>query len=350
MNASPSSAHRPRRGRPAHPGRDAGRPAARAAALPRGRRAPRPRAGGGDAALHAACSTRGAIRRIGAVPNHYALGYRANGMTVWDVDDAHVDELGEQVGALAFVSALLPPAAACCRDWPYNLFAMVHGATPRRGGERRSATIAAAARRRRARARHPVQHRDPEEDRPAPRRWSEIRCSASPSSCARLERRRRPRGAAARSARPGRDLESDPALQPHLQALLLDLGRHRLPRRAVDRRGLRGDGRPARRSGVPVLILSGGEPLLRPDIFEIAARAKAMGFYVGLSTNGTLIDAAASSTASPASASTTSASASTAGARRTTRSAGRRARSTQSLAGVRAAAATPASRSACASP
>jgi len=41
---------------------------------------------------------------------------------------------------------------------------------------------------------------------------------------------------------------------------------------------------------VPVLILSGGEPLLRPDIFEIAARAKGMGFYVGLSSNGTLID------------------------------------------------------------
>ena len=43
---------------------------------------------------------------------------------------------------------------------------------------------------------------------------------------------------------------------------------------------------------VPVLILSGGEPLLRPDIFEISARAKAMGFYVGLSTNGALIDLA----------------------------------------------------------
>ncbi len=45
-----------------------------------------------------------------------------------------------------------------------------------------------------------------------------------------------------------------------------------------------------KRFGVPVLILSGGEPLLRPEIFEISARAKAMGFYTGLSTNGTLID------------------------------------------------------------
>jgi heme d1 biosynthesis radical SAM protein NirJ len=42
---------------------------------------------------------------------------------------------------------------------------------------------------------------------------------------------------------------------------------------------------------VPVLILSGGEPLLRPDIFDIGRRAKAMGFYVGLSSNGTLVNA-----------------------------------------------------------
>ncbi|HOT83681.1 MAG TPA: radical SAM protein, partial [Candidatus Defluviicoccus seviourii] len=44
--------------------------------------------------------------------------------------------------------------------------------------------------------------------------------------------------------------------------------------------------------GVPVLILSGGEPLLRPDIFAITAHAKSLGFFVALSTNGTLIDAA----------------------------------------------------------
>ena len=68
----------------------------------------------------------GVIRRIGAVPNHYALGYTANGMSVWDVDDARIDELGAQVGSLDFVSH-------CYRrprrlpEWPYNLFAMVHG-------------------------------------------------------------------------------------------------------------------------------------------------------------------------------------------------------------------------------
>lgn len=48
--------------------------------------------------------------------------------------------------------------------------------------------------------------------------------------------------------------------------------------------------RDLRAFGVPVLILSGGEPLLRPDIFEITAQAKQLGFYVGLSSNGTLID------------------------------------------------------------
>ena len=40
---------------------------------------------------------------------------------------------------------------------------------------------------------------------------------------------------------------------------------------------------------VPVLILSGGEPLLHPDIFAISRHAKDLGFYVALSSNGTKI-------------------------------------------------------------
>ena len=40
---------------------------------------------------------------------------------------------------------------------------------------------------------------------------------------------------------------------------------------------------------VPMLILSGGEPLLRPDIFDVSRYAKEKGFMVSLSTNGTLI-------------------------------------------------------------
>lgn len=73
----------------------------------------------------AAMLERGVIRRIAAVPNHYALGYTANGMSVWDVADARVDELGEQIGGLDFVShCYLRPRRLPL--WPYNLFAMVH--------------------------------------------------------------------------------------------------------------------------------------------------------------------------------------------------------------------------------
>lgn len=70
----------------------------------------------------------GIIRRIAVAPNHYALGMMANGMSVWDVDDAHAIEMGAKVGALEFVShCYLRPRAL--PDWPYNLFAMIHGAT-----------------------------------------------------------------------------------------------------------------------------------------------------------------------------------------------------------------------------
>ena len=66
------------------------------------------------------------IKRLAAVPNHYALGITANAMVVWDVPDEQVSEIGRRLGQQAEVSH-------CYRrprhrpHWPYNLFAMVHG-------------------------------------------------------------------------------------------------------------------------------------------------------------------------------------------------------------------------------
>ncbi|GIX21330.1 MAG: protein NirH [Gammaproteobacteria bacterium] len=83
----------------------------------------------------------GVLRRVALVPNHYALGYIANAMTVWDVADEVVHRLGRRVAALGFVSHCYlrrrhPP------DWPYNLFAMVHGRS-REETEAKRAHIAA---------------------------------------------------------------------------------------------------------------------------------------------------------------------------------------------------------------
>jgi DNA-binding Lrp family transcriptional regulator len=70
----------------------------------------------------------GKIKRLGAVPNHYVLGIRANGMAVWDVPDDRVSEIGPRLGQM-------PEVTHCYRrprhppEWPYNLFAMVHGYT-----------------------------------------------------------------------------------------------------------------------------------------------------------------------------------------------------------------------------
>ncbi|SMF94568.1 DNA-binding transcriptional regulator, Lrp family [Methylomagnum ishizawai] len=88
-----------------------------------------------------AMQERGVVRRIGAVPNHYKLGYRANGMTVWDVPDELIDTLGARVGALDAVSHCYHRPRHR-PDWPYNLFAMVHGRT-RDDVERETARIAA---------------------------------------------------------------------------------------------------------------------------------------------------------------------------------------------------------------
>ncbi len=89
----------------------------------------------------AAMLQEGLVRRIGAVPNHYRLGFTANGMSVWDVADDQVDALARQVAQLTGVSH-------CYRrtrrlpEWPYNLFAMLHGRS--RDEVQRQADVVAA--------------------------------------------------------------------------------------------------------------------------------------------------------------------------------------------------------------
>jgi DNA-binding Lrp family transcriptional regulator len=67
----------------------------------------------------------GKIKRIGAVPNHYALGITANGMSVWDVPDDVAADVGRRLGARDEVThCYLRPRRP---GWPYNIFGMVHG-------------------------------------------------------------------------------------------------------------------------------------------------------------------------------------------------------------------------------
>ncbi|MPZ23524.1 MAG: Lrp/AsnC family transcriptional regulator [Dehalococcoidia bacterium] len=65
------------------------------------------------------------IKRIGAIPNHYALGITANGMSVWNIPDDDVEEVGRQLAERPEVSHSYRRPRA--HDWPYNVFAMVHG-------------------------------------------------------------------------------------------------------------------------------------------------------------------------------------------------------------------------------
>ena len=68
----------------------------------------------------------GKVRRVGVIPNHYALGYTENGMTVWNVPDDLVPEVGPEVAGLEFVTHCYERPR---HDgvWPYNFFAMTHG-------------------------------------------------------------------------------------------------------------------------------------------------------------------------------------------------------------------------------
>ncbi|WP_246983730.1 siroheme decarboxylase subunit beta [Halorientalis marina] len=69
----------------------------------------------------------GCIKRIGCVVNHVVTGFDANCMVVWDVPDDELDERGEAVGELPYVTLCYHRPRRPERDWPYNLFTMIHG-------------------------------------------------------------------------------------------------------------------------------------------------------------------------------------------------------------------------------
>jgi len=67
----------------------------------------------------------GTIRRFGARVNHRAVGYRANGMSVWKVPEEQIEKVAAFMSALPEIShCYLRPARP---GWEYNLFAMIHG-------------------------------------------------------------------------------------------------------------------------------------------------------------------------------------------------------------------------------
>lgn len=68
----------------------------------------------------------GFIRKMAGTPNHYKIGYTANAMSVWDIPDCYIDDVGAIFKSVGFVShCYIRPRALPI--WHYNLFAMVHG-------------------------------------------------------------------------------------------------------------------------------------------------------------------------------------------------------------------------------
>lgn len=66
------------------------------------------------------------IKRLGVVVRHHELGYRSNGMIVWNIPDDTVAELGACMGQFDFVT-LCYRRPRRLPEWPYNLFTMIHG-------------------------------------------------------------------------------------------------------------------------------------------------------------------------------------------------------------------------------
>ncbi len=79
-------------------------------------------------AMLAEWQSKGRIRRIGAIINHFHVGMGSGAMVVWQVEPDRVEEVGLCLAGFREVShAYQRPASP---QWPYNLYTMVHGADP----------------------------------------------------------------------------------------------------------------------------------------------------------------------------------------------------------------------------
>jgi siroheme decarboxylase len=67
---------------------------------------------------------RGVIRRFGATLRHQKSGFNANAMIAWQVDEDRIDTVGKEVSKFSQISHCYRRNPA--KDWPYNLYTMVH--------------------------------------------------------------------------------------------------------------------------------------------------------------------------------------------------------------------------------
>ena len=67
----------------------------------------------------------GIIRRFGATLRHQEAGFSSNAMVAWLAPDDRIDEIGEACARFREVTHCYQREPQ--RDWPYNLYTMIHG-------------------------------------------------------------------------------------------------------------------------------------------------------------------------------------------------------------------------------
>ncbi len=67
----------------------------------------------------------GLIKRFGVIVKHASIGYKANAMCVWQIPEAQIDKIAQQLVQFSFVTLCYQRPAL--PEWQYNLYCMIHG-------------------------------------------------------------------------------------------------------------------------------------------------------------------------------------------------------------------------------